>query len=230
MSFDLSVLTAYWPLIVHGLLLTIAASTLAMVFSLIFSVVVVLARHGRNRMASYAAIAFVEIMRDLPFMVVLFLIFYLLPAIGIRLPAFAVGVVTLSLYAAAYFSEIMRGAIQSVPKGQIDSARAVGMSRIQALRYIIAPQMMGYFLPPATNQAITVIKESSILSTITVTELTMAGEVVQGYTYSPIEVFAVISLLYWLMCTGVARIGRALEDIVSRRHRHASAVAPRRFA
>jgi His/Glu/Gln/Arg/opine family amino acid ABC transporter permease subunit len=227
MSFDFSILTAFWPLFAGGLSITIAASGLALVFSLLFAVVVVLARIARNRIASYAAIVFVEIMRDLPFMLVLFLIFYLLPAIGIRLPAFAIGVVTLSLYSAAYFSEIMRGAIQSVPRGQMDSARALGMSRIQALRYVIAPQMMGYFLPPATNQAVTVIKESSILSTITVTELTMAGEVVQGYTYSPIEAFAVVSLFYWVMCTGVARIGRALENILSRRHGHPSAAVPR---
>ena len=227
MPFDFSILTAFWPLFARGLFITIAASGLALVFSLLFAVVVVLARIARNRIASYAAIAFVEIMRDLPFMLVLFLIFYLLPAIGIRLPAFAIGVVTLSLYSAAYFSEIMRGAIQSVPRGQMDSARALGMSRIQALRYVIAPQMMGYFLPPATNQAVTVIKESSILSTITITELTMAGEVVQGYTYSPIEAFAVVSLLYWVMCTGVARIGRALENILSRRHGHLSTDVPR---
>jgi His/Glu/Gln/Arg/opine family amino acid ABC transporter permease subunit len=228
MAFDFSVLSSYWTLILHGLALTIAASCLGLVLALIVAGLVLLARLAPNRGAAYAALAFVEIMRDLPFMVVLFLIFYLLPAIGMRLPAFAIGVVTLGLYAAAYFSEIMRGAIESVPRGQMDCALALGMSRIQALRYVIAPQALGYFLPPATNQAITVIKESSILSTITVAELTMAGQVVQGYTYSPIEVFAVISLLYWLMCTGMARIGRALEKTVARRY-HVSAFAPGRL-
>jgi ABC-type amino acid transport system permease subunit len=152
-------------------------------------------------------------------MVVLFLIFYLLPAFGIRLPAFAVGVITLSLYSGAYFSEIMRSAILAVPKGQMESARATGMSPLQALRHVVAPQMMGYFLPPATNQAVLVVKESSILSTITVAELTMASEVIQSYTYSPIEVFVLISILYWLMCTSVTRIGRKLEDTLRIRGR-----------
>jgi polar amino acid transport system permease protein len=212
MRFDFSIFVTYWPLIVHGLSLTVAASGLALPLSLLFAAVLTVARLSRNRMSRYAAVAFVEVMRNLPFMVVLFLIFYLMPAMGLRLPAFAVGVITLSLYAAAYFSEIMRGAIQSVPKGQTDSALALGLTRMQALRYVIVPQMLGYFLPPATNQAITVIKESSILSTITVTELTMAGEVVQGYTYSPIEAFAAVSLLYWLLCAGVSRTGRVLES------------------
>jgi polar amino acid transport system permease protein len=222
MIFDFSIYVSYWPLILRGLLLTIAASGIALVLSLIIGAVIVLARLSRNRLAVYAAIAFVDVMRDLPFMVVLFLIFYLLPAFGIRLPAFAVGVITLSLYAAAYFSEIMRGAIQSVPKGQMESARATGMSRTQALRRVIAPQMMGYFLPAATNQAVTIVKESSMLSTITVTELTMVSQVIQGYTYSPIEVFALVSILYWLMCTGVARIGRKLEDMLQLRLRPAT--------
>jgi|tagenome__1003787_1003787.scaffolds.fasta_scaffold20664406_1 His/Glu/Gln/Arg/opine family amino acid ABC transporter permease subunit len=222
MIFDFSIYVSYWPLILRGLLLTIAASGIALVLSLIIGAVIVLARLSRNRLAVYAAMAFVEVMRDLPFMVVLFLIFYLLPAFGIRLPAFAVGVITLSLYAAAYFSEIMRGAIQSVPKGQMESARATGMSRTQALRRVIAPQMMGYFLPAATNQAVTIVKESSMLSTITVTELTMVSQVIQGYTYSPIEVFALVSVLYWLMCTGVARMGRKLEAMLQLRLRPAT--------
>lgn len=219
MKFDFSIYVTYAPVLVRGFLLTIAASGIAIVLSPILGACLVLARLSRYRMAVGLSMAFVEIMRDLPFMVVLFLIFYLLPAFGIRLPAFAIGVITLSLYSGAYFSEIMRSAILAVPKGQMESARATGMSPLQALRYVVAPQMMGYFLPPATNQAVLVVKESSILSTITVAELTMASEVIQSYTYSPIEVFVLISILYWLMCTSVTRIGRKLEDTLQIRGR-----------
>jgi ABC-type amino acid transport system permease subunit len=148
-------------------------------------------------------------------MVILFIMFYMLPACGIRIPAFAVGVLTLGLYGAAYYSEIIRGAILSVPRGQMDSARATGMSRNQAFRHIIFPQMMGYFVPPATNQAIMIVKDSSILSTITVLELTMSAKVVMTYTYAPIEIFVVITVLYWLMCTGLSHIGSWLETRLS---------------
>jgi His/Glu/Gln/Arg/opine family amino acid ABC transporter permease subunit len=221
MKFDFSIYVTYGPVLIRGLLLTIAASGIAIVLSPILGAGLALARLSRYRIAVGFAMAFIEAMRDLPFMVVLFLTFYLLPALGIRLPAFAVGVITLSLYSGAYFAEIMRSTILAVPKGQMESARATGMSRLQALRHVIAPQMMGYFLPPATNQAVLVVKESSILSTITVAELTMASEVIQSYTYSPIEVFALISILYWLLCSSVTRIGRKLEDTLRIRGRRA---------
>ena len=162
-------------------------------------------------------------------MVILFLFFFGLPAYGIRLPEFVVGLTALCLYTAAYFAEIIRGAILSVAKGQMEFARACGMSRFQALRHVIFPQMMGYFLPPATSQAIMVVKESSILSTITVTELTMAGQIIQGYTYSPIEVFAIVSICYWVICTTVSRVGSKLEAALQPiRRRRATSPEPLR--
>jgi len=211
MKFDYSVLATYWVLIVRGVGITIAVSALALLLAPALGAGIALARLARNPAVRWLAAAYVELGRNLPFMVIAFLFFFGLPAYGIRWPEFVVGVLALSIYAAAYFAEIIRGAILSVPKGQMESARAIGMSRLQALRHVIFPQMMGYFLPPATNQAIMVVKESSILSTITVTELTMAGQIIQGYTYAPIEVFAMVSVAYWVICGAVTRAGRHLE-------------------
>jgi His/Glu/Gln/Arg/opine family amino acid ABC transporter permease subunit len=211
MTFDLSIFLTYWPIVLRGLLLTIVISACGLALALLLGVAVAFARLSRRRAVAYLAMIFVEIVRDLPFMVILFLIFYLLPSFGVRLPALAVGIITLGLYGSAYYAEIIRGAILSVPKGQMESARAQGMSRLQAFRHVIAPQMMGYFLPPATNQAVMVVKDSSVLSTITVIELTMSGQILQGYTYSPIEVFLGISVLYWILCAGVSRLGLWLE-------------------
>lgn len=229
MKFDYAIVVTYWPIILKGVGLTLALSALAIVIAPVVGVGVALARISRSRVARALASAYIEIGRNLPFMVILFLFFFGLPAYGIRLPEFVVGLAALSLYAAAYFAEIIRGAILSVPKGQMESARAVGMSRLQALRHVVFPQMMGYFLPPATNQAIMVVKESSILSTITVTELTMAGQIIQGYTYSPIEVFAMISVAYWVICAAVTRSGvkleTALQPIRRRRTQHIAALA-----
>jgi len=204
----------YWPLVLRGLWLTLAASGLGLIFSLIIGAIVVMARLSQSRILVWAAAVYIEFGRNLPFIIVLFLLFYVLPAYGFQLPAFVVGVIALSMYAGAYFAEIIRGAIRSVPKGQMESARAVGMSRAQALRHIVFPQMIGYFIPPATNQAVMVVKESSILSTITVTELTMAGQIIQGYTYTPIEIFVTISVLYWALCTTISRIGNHLEILL----------------
>ncbi len=211
MTLDFLSVVQYWAVFAKGLALTLAASLLALAMALALGAGLALGRLSRRRLVSGAALALIEVIRDLPFMVLVFLVFYLLPAAEIRLPAFGVGVLTLGIYESVYFAEIVRGAILSVPKGQMDSARAIGMSRTQAFRYVIFPQMMGYFLPPATNQAVMVVKDSSILSTITVAELTMSGRIAVTYTVAPIEVFLVISILYWLICSGVSRAGAWLE-------------------
>ena len=159
MKFDFGIVLQYWPVILSGFVLTLIASGLALVLSLVLGTLMAIGRLSRNRLMAGATLMLVEVIRDLPFMVILFMTFYLLPAVGLRLPAFEVGVLTLSLYAAAYYAEIIRGAVLSVPRGQMDLARATGMSRNQAFRHVIFPQMMGYFLPPATNQAIMIVKD-----------------------------------------------------------------------
>jgi His/Glu/Gln/Arg/opine family amino acid ABC transporter permease subunit len=219
MSIDVAVFRDYWPIFLRGFLLTVVISLIAPAVALVLGAVLALFRLSHSKAVSYLARALSEIVRDLPFMVILFLIFYFLPVLGIRLPALIVGILTLSIYGAAYFSEIIRGAVQSVPPGQMESARSTGMSRLQAFRYVIVPQMMGYFIPPATSQVVLVVKDSAVLSTITVGELTMSGMVVQGYTYAPIEVFAVISALYWILCSSFARLGTWLEARVDPAYR-----------
>lgn len=211
MQVNFSIFLEYGPLVLRGFLVTIAVSGFALVAALILGAFIAIGRLSRNPAASYAARAYVELVRNLPFMVILFMMFYLLPSYGLRLPALIVGVIALSFYEAAYFSEIFRGAILSVPKGQMDSARATGMSRAQSYRHVIFPQMMGYFIPLATNQAVMVVKDSSVLSTITIVELTMSGQIVLGYTYSPLEPLMMVSILYWLVCSGISRLGAWLE-------------------
>ena len=159
----------------------------------------------------------------------MFLVFYLLPAIEIRLPGLRGRGTDTRIYEAVYFAEIIRGANTVGAKGQMDSARAIGMSRAQAFHYVIFPQMMGYFLPPATNQAVMVVKDSSILSTITVVELTMSGRIVVTYTVAPIEIFLVISILYWVICSGVSRVGAWLEQTLQP-HLRSRPAAPLRSA
>jgi polar amino acid transport system permease protein len=212
MALDFSGVTGFWPFLARGFLFTALYAGLGIAIGSMVGAVLAFARLSRSRIAVGVAIGVLELCRNLPFMVLLFLTFYLLPAIGIRLPAPVIGVAALGLYGGAYFSEIIRGAILSVPKGQMESARAAGLSRARALRSIIFPQMLGYLIPPATNQAVLVVKESSILSTITVMELTMAGQIVQGYTFAAVEVFLIVTALYWVLCIAVTRAGLYLES------------------
>jgi polar amino acid transport system permease protein len=118
----------------------------------------------------------------------------------------AAGILALSLYGAVYFSESIRGAILSVPKGQTDAARATGMSHQLVMRKIVFPQMMGYVLPPISNQLIGLIKDSAVLSIIAVPELTMAFQNVLGTTFAAPETFVAVAALYWLLTSVVTLV------------------------
>ena len=148
-------------------------------------------------------------------MIQVFLLFYVLPFYGIRIPADIVGIIGLALFGSVYYAEIIRAGIDAIPRGQLESARSIGMSHWQSMTNIVLPQTMRIILPPIGNQTLSLVKESSILSTITVQELTMSALIVQGQTFRPFEVFIVITLLYWgvneLIATGLRFYERRLK-------------------
>jgi ABC-type amino acid transport system permease subunit len=162
-----------------------------------------------------SATAFIELFRNTPFMIQVFLLFYVLPFYGIRIPANIVGIIGLALFGSVYYAEIIRAGIDAIPRGQLESARSTGMSYWQSMTNIVLPQTMRIILPPIGNQTLSLVKESSILSTITVQELTMSALIVQGQTFRPFEVFIVITLLYWgvneLIATGLRIYERRLK-------------------
>ena len=156
-----------------------------------------------SRFAILRAVAafYIELFRNAPFLIVLYVIFYALPTLQVRLPPLVVGTGVLCLYATSYLAEIIRGAYLAVPRGQLEAARAVGMSHFQGIREIVAPQMVGFLIPPSTNMGIILIKETSVLALISVGELTYQGMVVQAATFAPFEVFVAVGGLYWLVCS-----------------------------
>ena len=148
-------------------------------------------------------------------MIQVVLLFYVLPFYGIRIPANIVGIIGLALFGSVYYAEIIRAGIDAIPRGQLESARSIGMSHWQSMTNIVLPQTMRIILTPIGNQTLSLVKESSILSTITVQELTMSALIVQGQTFRPFEVFIVITLLYWgvneLIATGLRIYERRLK-------------------
>ena len=130
------------------------------------------------------------------------------------MPALFAGTLALSLFVSAYYAEIVRAAILALPRGQFESARAIGMSPAQAMRHIVGPQVMRTIIPPSTNMTLTMMKESAVLSSITVPELTYQSLVVQGNTFAPFEVFAAVTLIYWLIAATIAEASRRLEKRV----------------
>ena len=211
MDLDFSIFITYGPRILLGFWLTIKIVVLAIALGLPFGVILALARRSRLRLLSWGALAFIELFRNTPFIIQVFLLYYVLPFYGLRLPAEQVGVLALAAFGSAYFAEVIRGGIDAVPSGQMESARAIGMSDLQAMRHIVLPQSLAIILPPLTNQMLSLIKESAILSTITVQEMTMTAIRVQGETFRPFEAFIMIALLYWLLNEVVATAMRALE-------------------
>ncbi len=214
MTFDLSVVTTYWPILVQGFGLSVAVASGAFMLGLAIGSIIALMKLSSVPPLRWIAAVYIELFRNVPFLIQIFLAYYMLPFYGIRLPAMAVGILTLGLYVSSYFAEIIRGAVLSVPRGQMDSAIATGMSRGQALRHVIAPQMLGVLLPPLTSQTLSMVKETSLLSSITVKELTMAGLIVQGITFSPIETFTMVAGLYWAFNTTLAAIALWLEHVL----------------
>ena len=211
MAFDISVITTYWPPIVRGMVLTVTIGALSVLIGFCLGLIVALLKISSNRWLSTLSTVLIEAIRNVPLLIIAFLVFYGLPRYGIRLEATFAGIMSLSLYSSVFFAEIIRGAILAVPKGQMQSARAMGMSHRLAIRRIIFPQMLGYLIPPLTNQLIMTIRQTSVLSIITVTEMTMSAEKVISITYSPLEVYALIALLYWLLSISIEVVMGRLE-------------------
>lgn len=211
MRFDTAVIVEHWAVFARGLGVTLACCGLAALVGLAAGLLVALGRLSRRRWLRRIAGVYVEVIRDTPFLVQAFLVYFLLPRFGLRLDAMTAGVLALGAYAAAGFAEAIRGAVLSVARGQMEAARASGMPYGLAMRRIVAPQMTGYLLPAMTNNLIGLIKESSVLSIITVPELTMATSVVLGATFAAVEAYTVVALLYWLPTAAAAAAMGALE-------------------
>lgn len=199
MTFDLSVIIDNWGLFLRGAWLTIVISVVSVSAGFLIAIPVALMGLSHRRVLRWVATAYVEWFRNIPFIVVVYLFFYGLPFAGIRLSEAIVGTIALACFSSSYFAEIIRGAILAVPRGQMEAARAIGMSYFQGMWEIVAPQTLRLLLPPTTNTSITMLKETSVLSVITVAELTYQGLVVQGNTFAPFEVFLATATIYWVI-------------------------------
>jgi His/Glu/Gln/Arg/opine family amino acid ABC transporter permease subunit len=213
MSFSFSIIAETWPTFLAGLLTTAIFCSVATVLGLVFAVPIALAQLSRSWPWRVPAKVLVEIVRDTPFLVQVFVIYFVLPPLGISMSSTSAGILALTIHGAVYFAESIRGAILSVPRGQVDAARATGMSYPLTLRRIVFPQMMGYVLPPIGNQIVGLIKDSAVLSIIAVAELSMAFNTVLGTTFAAPEAFVAVAVLYWLLTSAVTLVMSRLERL-----------------
>jgi len=217
MSIDLSIFINYGPQLFLGFLMTIKIVISAIILGIPFGLVLALGQRSLLKLVRVLSASFIEIFRNTPFIIQVFMFFYVLPFYGFHLPAAYVGIVALAAFGSAYFAEVISGGINAVAKGQLESARATGMSDWQAMRYVVLPQTLPIILPAMTNQTLSLVKESAVLSTITVGELTMAAVKVQGETFRPFEAFIMIAMMYWALNETIAIFMRRVERKVSNR-------------
>lgn len=209
---DLAFLQRSLPVLLEGLELTVVLAALAIAGAAAGGFVVMAGRRSRVAPVRAAAIAFIEAMRNTPIMVQIFVLYFGLPSIGVNFSAFACAVIALVLQNSAYTGEIYRAGIESVHRTQTEAALALGMPKHTALWSIVMPQALRRVLPVLGSQAVVVLKDTSIASTISVAELTHTGKLLLDRSAAPYETFLAIALLYLalsaLMLGGLRLVAR----------------------
>ncbi len=204
-------IAGYRDKFLKGWVMTLALSGASLVMSLLIGFGTALARRSAILPLRYAAALYVEIMRGTPLLVQIMLFFYVIAdAFGVE-NRYLVGTLILSLFSGAYVSEMIRSGIESISSSQLDSCRAVGLSRIQTYRHVIVPQMMRQILPPLSGQFASIIKDSSLLSVIAVNEFTLSAQEINSYTYSTLESYIPLALGYLILTLPISLFSRSLE-------------------
>jgi polar amino acid transport system permease protein len=206
------------PYLLRGAVMTILLTVVSMALALLAGMVLALMRLSRNRMFNLISGAYIEGIRGTPLLVQLFIIYYGLPQYGIRLDAFTAGVLGLSMNYSAYLAEVYRAGILAIDRGQWEAGGSIGLSRTSLLRYIILPQAVRILLPPVGNYFISMLKDSALVSTISIIELMRAAQLRVAITFRAMDIYLLVALIYFLMSYPIALFIRYYERKASRGH------------
>ncbi len=199
--------------LLEGLELTVELTFIVIALSLVLGVLVALARLSGHKALRFVIGAYVEIIRGTPLLVQLIYIYYVLPYFGVQFTPFVAGVVGLTLNYSAYMSEVYRAGIQAVPKGQTDAAAALGMRSSLAMRRIVLPQAIRIVIPALGNYFISLFKDTSIASVITIQELLFSGQIIAAHTYNYFTIYTMVLVLYFACGYPASLFVRYLERI-----------------
>lgn len=212
MNLDFSPVFTDFEALLSGAIVTVEITACALLLGCVIGLLVGIGRLNPQRRVIYGLCStYLLFFRGTPLLVQLFIWFFGLPQFGLLLPAFACGVIGLGMYSGAYVSEIVRGAIQSVDRGQAEAARSLGMSSAQAMRIIILPQAFVRMIPPLGNEFIALIKNSALVSLLTIHDLMHEGQKIISVTYRSLEVYLVVALIYLVLTTATTTILRLIE-------------------
>ncbi len=201
----------YRAKLIHGWTATVLISLVSLAASTLLGVAIALARRSRVLVLRALARLYVELIRGTPLLVQLLVFYYVVAAAFYIGDRYVVGALALSIFASAYMSEIFRAGLESVGRSQLDSARAVGFTPVQTYRYVILPQALRQVLPPLAGQFASLIKDSSLLSVIAVSELTLNAEEITANTFASFECYAVLAAGYLVLTLPISLWSRSLE-------------------
>lgn len=211
MNIDWEIVRKSIPLLAEGLVVTLQISAVSAVLGLILGVILGLGSLSRSRLIRWLVLAYVDFIRGTPLLIQIFLVFFALPMIGIRFDEFWAGVIALSLNAAAFVAEVVRGGVGSIERGQTEASMAIGMRHRQILVHILLPQAYRQMVPPLTNELISLVKNSSLLSVISVYELTRAGQAIISVNFVPFEIYTLLALYYYVLIKAISWVSARIE-------------------
>ena len=206
------------PYLLRGAVTTIQLTVASMALALVAGLALALMRLSRSQPLRFLSGAYIEIIRGTPLLVQLFIIYYGLPQYGIRLEAFVAGVIGLSMNYSAYLAEVYRAGILAIDKGQWEAGGSIGLSRAALLQYVIIPQAARIVLPPIGNYFISMLKDSALVSTISIVELMRAAQLRVAITFRAMDIYLVAALIYFLMSYPCSVLIQYFERRASRGH------------
>ncbi|WP_411347685.1 amino acid ABC transporter permease [Paenibacillus sp. WLX2291] len=207
---------SFWPMLEAGLKFTMPLTIFSFALGLILAVLTALARLSSFGVLRQIARFYVWIIRGTPLLVQLAIIFYGLPSIGIEFNPFTAALIGFSLSVGAYGSEIVRAAIESIPKGQWEAAYSIGMTRTEALRRVILPQAARVSVPPLANSFISLVKDTSLAGAVTYVELYRTSEQIVATTYEYLLVYSEAAVIYLIFTTILSALQNQLEKRLAR--------------
>ncbi|MED5019999.1 amino acid ABC transporter permease [Paenibacillus chibensis] len=210
-TFDIRILFDHWDRFLEGFLHTIEASAIALIGSFILGTIIAVMRISPVKPLNWLGTAYVEFIRNIPLLLVVFFFFLGLPSLGIPLDGFTSGTLGLMVYTASFIAESIRAGIQAVPTGQTEAARATGLTYLQTMTSIVLPQAVKIVLPSISNQFINLVKNSSILAVVAGLDLMYYADLINADTFMPLTVYTLVALFYLVLTLPLSMAVHAME-------------------
>jgi polar amino acid transport system permease protein len=209
----------WWPQLVPAMWNTVALTALSYLFAVVLGIILALGKLSNIRVVRALCKSYIEFVRGIPALAILFLLYFALVPLGIVFNSFTAAVIGLGMNQGGYMAEVFRGGIEALHKGQREAALAVGMTHFKAYRHIIMPQAIRIVLPPLLNMLINLLKDTSICSLISTPELMLRAKDIASMSFRPMHIYLLIGVLYFIMAWPLSLITRRVEVYMRRGRR-----------